>query len=188
MADYVEMPTFIDTLESMAARAVDTADIQSYLEQTLIVPEMLERYLYYKPERYTRNLVHKSEAFEILVICWDIGQEAPIHGHEGELCWARVERGKLRFTTYRLVSEAPLRLKPLSEPIDGEAGYLDGPADIHAVENCPAFGAPAASVHVYSRPYAECDIYDPAHGERRRVRLAYDTIQGPSGSLRVTGQ
>ena len=62
--------------------------------------------------------------------------------------------------------------------VDGENGYLDGPADIHAVENCMALGAPAASVHVYSRPYAECDIYDLVSGERQRVQMAYDTIAG----------
>jgi predicted metal-dependent enzyme (double-stranded beta helix superfamily) len=175
---YVGMDSFVNTLEAMAAQGFDVAEVQSYLEQTRIEPAMLEPYLHYKPERYTRHLVHKTPAFEILVICWNTGQQAPIHGHEGELCWARVELGTLRFTNYRLVSEAPLRLELLSAALDGTAGYLDGPADIHAVENCRAFAAPAASVHVYSHPYAECDVYDLARGERRRVRLAYDTMYG----------
>ncbi len=178
MARYVKMDDFVNTLESMAADNFDASGVQSYLEQTRITPATLEMYLHYKPERYTRHLVHKSEAFEILVICWGSGQKAPIHGHEGELCWARVERGKLRFTSYRFISETPLKLELISEAVDGENGYLDGPADIHAVENCMAFGAPAASVHVYSRPYAECDIYDLVSGERQRVQMAYDTIAG----------
>jgi predicted metal-dependent enzyme (double-stranded beta helix superfamily) len=178
MARYVAMDDFVTTLEAMAADAFDAAAVQSYLKQTRITPETLKTYLHFQPERYTRNLVHKTEAFEILVICWDSGQQAPIHGHEGELCWARVEQGTLRFSNYRLVSETPLRLELMSAAVDGRAGFLDGPADLHAVENCPAFGAPAASVHVYSRPYAACDVYDVERGERKRVQMAYDTMYG----------
>ena len=178
MAHYVDMPDFVERLESMAANTFNATEIQAYLEQTRITPETLERYLHYQPEHYTRNLVHKSEAFEILVICWGSGQQAPIHGHEGELCWARVERGTPQFTNYDLVSESPLQLKLLNDAVDGIEGYLDGPADLHAVENCLGFGADAASVHVYSRPYAECDIYDLVRGEKQRVRMAYDTMYG----------
>ena len=174
----VKMDNFVESLESMAAGTFNEADIQAYLAQTRISAETLSPYLHYKPDHYTRNLVHKSEAFEILVICWGIGQQAPIHGHEGELCWARVERGKLRFTNYQLVSEAPLKLELLNEAVDGIEGHLDGPADLHAVENCVAFGSDAASVHVYSRPYSECDIYDLIRGEKQRVQMAYDTMHG----------
>lgn len=178
MTREISMNKFVETLEAMATSTLHQADVQAYLEQTRISAETLSPYLHYKADHYTRNLVHKSEAFEILVICWGIGQQAPIHGHEGELCWARVERGKLRFTNYQLLSEAPLKLELINEAVDATEGHLDGPADLHAVENCAAFGANAASVHVYSRPYAECDIYDLTRGEIQRVRMAYDTMYG----------
>ena len=62
---------------------------------------------------------------------------------------------------------------------------VDGPADIHAVENPPQFREGAASLHIYSKPYAECDIYDSETGPRRRVKLLYDTIEGkPADRLR----
>jgi hypothetical protein len=32
------------------------------------------------------------------------------------------------------------------------------------------------SLHVYCRPYDECDIYDPEEGVVRRVRLFYDSV------------
>jgi hypothetical protein len=34
----------------------------------------------------------------------------------------------------------------------------------------------AVSVHVYSRPYDECDLYDSVEGPVRRVRLQYDSV------------
>jgi hypothetical protein len=33
-------------------------------------------------------------------------------------------------------------------------------------------------LHVYSRPYAECDIYDLERGTIRRAQMAYDTVYG----------
>lgn len=178
MNTYVTMSEFVAALEDIAASGFDAAQVQAYLARTLVEPSALEPYLNFRVGRYTRNLVHKTVAFEILVICWGSGQRAPVHGHEGERCWARVERGKLRFTSYRLVTEAPLVLELTGPPVDGAVGYLDGPADIHAVENVVDFAAPAASLHVYSKPYAECDVYDLARGVCRRLRLAYDTVYG----------
>ena len=35
-----------------------------------------------------------------------------------------------------------------------------------------------ASLHVYSFPFDECDIYDLAQGEKKRARMEYDTMFG----------
>lgn len=178
MTRYTSMDRLVDELKGFAARGFPESEIHDYLAGSLIDPASLDRYVHECEDHYTRNLVHKDEDFELLVICWGPGHRAPIHGHEGELCFARVERGTLRFSNYELVSESPVRLEPRQEPIDGTTGFLDGPAEIHAVENLPRFGGGAASLHVYSRPYAECDIYDSAHGPKRRVKLAYDSLYG----------
>ena len=34
----------------------------------------------------------------------------------------------------------------------------------------------AVSLHVYCRPYDECDIYDTERGAVRRVQLVYDSV------------
>lgn len=178
MPIYSSMEDFLSELQAFAATEFSPSEVYRYLSGTLIKPDSLETYISFRPDRYTRNLVYKDETFELLVICWGIGQRAPIHGHEGEYCWTRVERGSLRITNYRELSEAPLVLDRLKEPVNGARGYLDGPADIHEVENLASFGQAAVSLHVYSRPYSECDIYDLAKGEKRRIRLAYDTMFG----------
>jgi predicted metal-dependent enzyme (double-stranded beta helix superfamily) len=174
---YVAIDRLVTDLKELAGRGFPVNEVSGYLAETLIEPSALAPYLCPSEEHYTRNLVHKDEDFEILVICWGSGQRAPIHGHEGELCFARVERGKLRFSNYRIVSEEPLVLER-EATLDGTVGFLDGPADTHAVDNPKDFGEAAVSLHVYSRPYAECDIYESERGPIRRVKLAYDSIQG----------
>jgi NitT/TauT family transport system ATP-binding protein len=166
----------VGELLRLAGRGFPREDVHRLLAETRLEPASLDRHVRFAPGLYTRHLVHKSPEVEILVLCWARGSRAPIHGHEGELCWARVERGTLRFANWREVSRTPLRVVPVGEPMPGGPGYLDGPADLHSVENPAALDQDAVSLHVYSKPYDECDIYDVERGEVRRVRLQYDSV------------
>jgi NitT/TauT family transport system ATP-binding protein len=169
------MEAFVARMRQLTASVVDPSLVQQFLGTHLIEPGSIERYARFEEGRYTRHLVFKDSSVELLVLCWSRGSQAPIHGHEGELCWARVERGQLRFTSYREQSRSPLRLAGDGPPVDGKPGHVDGPADIHAVETV---GEDAVSLHVYVKPYDECDIYDVAQGVIRRVRLGYDSVPG----------
>ena len=170
------MTDFVDEIRARCRGAVDPAEMGRFLVTRQIEAASLDGFAQFVPGRYTRHLVHKDDNVEILVLCWARGAVAPIHGHEGEYCWARVERGRLAFASYREASRAPLTLEPLGPAVEGGPGYVDGPADIHAVSNPTELGEDAVSVHVYCRPYDECDIYDTEQGTVRRVRLAYDSV------------
>ena len=50
---------------------------------------------------YTRNLVHRCEAFELLLLAWDVGQESPIHDHAGQQCWMAVVDGSVEEVHFR---------------------------------------------------------------------------------------
>ena len=170
------MDGFVQEVLRRCQGSLDPGEMTRFLGATRVRAESLDGYLAFVPGRYTRHLVHKDGDVEILVLCWARGAQAPIHGHEGEYCWARVERGRLTFATYREISRAPLRLEPLGAEVEGGPGHVDGPADIHAVTNRAVRDEDAVSVHVYCRPYDGCDIYDPAQGTVRRVRLSYDSV------------
>src|SRR5262245_1606017 len=173
MRDLLRMDDFVARMRELTQPPVEPAAVQRFLGAHLIQAALPGQYAHFEDGRYTRHLVFKSSAVELLVLCWRRGSQAPIHGHEGELCWARVERGRLRFTSYRELSRRPLALAPVGHPLDGGPGHVDGPADIHAVETV---GEDAVSLHVYVKPYDECDIYDVAQGVVRRVRLTYDSV------------
>lgn len=176
---FTPMARLVDEIVRLAAAGLDPGRMQELLASTLVEPASLDAYVRFARGRYTRHLVHKSAEVEILVLCWAEGSGSPIHGHEGELCWARVERGTLSFTDYREISRQPLHVTPVGPPFVGGRGHVDGPADLHAVENPPALSGPAVSLHVYARPYDECDIYDLEEGTVRRVRLRYDSVPAP---------
>ena len=57
------------------------------------------------------------------------------------------------------------------DEIVGGLDYLDGPADIHSVEN--SFDEDAVSLHVYAKPYNLCYIYYLEKKKIRRRSLSY---------------
>jgi NitT/TauT family transport system ATP-binding protein len=129
------MTDFVREVRARCDGAIDPAEMSRFLAANRIEAASLDGFVRFAPGRYMRHLVHKDRDVEILVLCWARGSTAPIHGHEGEYCWARVERGRLAFASYREASRAPLRLEPLGSAVDAGPGYVDGPADIHAVTN-----------------------------------------------------
>ena len=102
--------------------ALDAIEMGHFLTVTRIEPASLDGFVHFASGRYTRHLVYKDHDVELLVLCWARGAVAPIHGHEGEYCWARVERGQLTFRNYREVSRAPLKLEALGAALVGRRG------------------------------------------------------------------
>src|SRR5688572_30516840 len=51
---------------------------------------------------YTRNLVHREEHYELLLLCWGAGQKSPIHNHQGQRCWMAVLEGEISETLFEL--------------------------------------------------------------------------------------
>ena len=167
------MNDLISQLKKYALEDYPIPLVTEFLNEYKLPDKELNDYLHFKDNKYARNLVYKDKDFEILIVCWHPEQIAPIHGHEGEKCWMRVEIGSLNICNYKLKSIDPLSLSMVNQ-IKGDAGFLDGPAEIHSVEN--AFDEDAISLHVYTKPFSECDIYNLDTGKIDRVELAYDSI------------
>ena len=167
--------TVIDKLKEFSKKDFPVPEVSSYLLDLNIDQEELKKYLLRADDHYTRNLIHRDRDFEIMIICWPPNTSAPIHGHEGEKCWARVQDGNLQICNYEEVSSSPLKLSMIQE-LSCAPGFLDGPADIHSVENITAEFA--TSLHVYAKPYDACDIYDIEKGTVDRIKLSYHSIDG----------
>jgi hypothetical protein len=100
---------------------------------------------------------------------------APIHGHEGEKCWFKILSGSLEIYNYKIKTIRPLKLKKM-EKITASSGYLDGPADIHSINNC--YKNPVITLHIYAKPYDTCDIYDLKTNQIQRLKMNYYSIDG----------
>ena len=171
------MKKLVEDLKSLAGRSFPVEETGAFLTGVRLEPGALEAIATFREDRYARHRIYRDADFELLVLCWKSGQWAPIHGHEGQRCWARVERGRLRFTEYREVSEDPVRLEQVGDPLIGEVGFIDSPENLHRVENLVEFGEDVITLHLYAHPYDECDVYESPTGPKHRKPLICDSVQ-----------
>jgi cysteine dioxygenase len=140
-------------------------------------PETLQPYLHYSPEKYTRNLICRTPLFELIAICWEVGQVSAIHNHRGQRCWMAIAIGKVQVQNFRLTSQDPARHTCTLEPTDryiidvGHPAEVDPGEPIHLVANPATFGGRAATLHIYSRPFDTCEVYDLKTGHYADVKL-----------------
>ncbi len=129
---------------------------------------------------YARNLVHRGESFELMILCWGAGHASPIHNHEGQDCWMGVLEGDIEELRY--VAPTEVRPGPL-EPTEaavfgaGQVAYIRDEIGLHLVRPFGE-GRVAVSLHLYAAPYDECSVYCPETGRVTRKQLSNYSDRG----------
>lgn len=171
-------------LRGVPSSTFDPPHIASLLDGVSLTPSSIERYLHFVAGRYTRNLIHRDDTFELLALCWDQATCSPIHNHSGQDCWFLVQEGQFCLEGYDIVEgglePGVARLKHVDSQHRVSHGAVDhrGPLkDIHRVT--VSKGNPrAVSIHLYAKPFDDCLVYDLKHERCARQPLKYHSIEG----------
>jgi len=174
----------VDALRGIPAAVFTRDRVLREIGRTVLDPLSLGPYLFFRRSHYTRNLIFRNDLFEVVAIGWEPAQASAIHNHRGQECWMGVPIGRLEVRNYRLLdkdeSARTCRLQPSDryemDPLHPAA--VDPAEPIHSVHNLPEFGGRALSIHVYSRPFDSCEIYQPEQGRYYDVPLGYTTRFG----------
>ena len=175
---------FIEGLCRIGEKDFTEPRVDRYLRENPVVPESLTPYLFYASTHYTRNLIYKCDLFELIAICWEVGQVSRIHNHAGQRCWMAVPIGRLAVQNYAVLrideSSGYCELRETSRLVmdPSNPSYVDPDMPIHAVLNLPEYGRHAASLHIYSRPYDRCLVYSLENNSYQEVPLFYDSTYG----------
>ncbi len=158
--------------------------IRQLLRQHPVDPKSIEKYLVWDPQHYTRNLIEKTPLFEVMAICWDVGQDSSVHNHKDQNCWMEVPIGRLMVQNYRVLRQdleaGTCDLVP-TELVEMNAAYpcaVDPANPVHKVYNPAEFRERAVSVHVYSRPYDSCVVYSDELHKCGEIKLSYTSEYG----------
>jgi cysteine dioxygenase len=158
--------------------------ILEYMKASPVDPASIEQYLTWDRQHYTRNLIDKTSLYELMAICWDIGQFSSVHNHRDQNCWMAVPIGRLQVENYRVVSqkvdEGVCDLTP-ADIVEMNATHpcaVDPQEPVHRVLNPKEFNERAVSLHVYSRPFDSCVVYSPEQGTCGEIKLHYTTEYG----------
>jgi len=171
-------------LAAMPEREFTLEAVQDYILQHAVLPDTLEKYLFFSKGNYTRNLIFKNDVFECMTICWEIGQFSRIHNHRDQNCWMSAPIGRLRVQNFR-VDERDANCGTC-HIVPTDIYYMDGthPAyvnplePVHQVQNLVEFNQRAVSIHVYSKPFDTCEIYQREKGTYADVPLHYTSEYG----------
>lgn len=156
----------------------------SYFKAHPVAPDSLGPYQFFSAACYTRNLIFKNDLFELLALCWDVGQASRIHNHREQQCWMAVPIGKLKNQNYRVLDRNPQALTCRLVPsrscfiTPGAPLEVDQEEPVHQVLNLAEWGERALSLHLYSRPFNSCEVYSLEKGTYSDVPLYYTSEYG----------
>lgn len=181
----VTIDRFVQGLRSIPEREFTVGVVFDYLKAHPVEAASLDRFLFFSRNHYTRNLLFKNELFELIAVCWEVGQGSQVHDHHDQLCWMSMPAGRLRINNYRIAERDERRRYCRIEPTDwfdihrlAPAAEVDPEEPVHKVTNLPEFQQRAVSLHVYSRPYKTCVVYSTVRHDYREMELTYHSVRG----------
>ena len=155
-----------------------------YIRSTPVDPETLKPYLFWNAQHYTRNLIDKTDLYELLALCWEPGMKSSIHNHKGQNCWMAAPIGRLLVQNYKLLEEDLTAhhcdIKPTDTDIihSGNPVAVDPLNPVHDVANPREWNERAVSLHVYSRPFDSCIVYSVEQCSCGEIGLQYTSKYG----------
>ena len=181
----VPIQQLVDELRRKPASVFDeTEPLRHFLQQTPVEANSLAPYLTWDRQHYTRNLIDRTSLYELMAICWEVGQASSVHNHRDQNCWMAVPIGRLQVENFHLVHQdlasGHSRLEPLNtvEMNISKPCAVDPADPVHRVVNPREFNQRAVSLHVYSRPFDTCVVYSPEQGTCGEIQLHFNTEYG----------
>src|SRR5690242_2707859 len=143
---------FTSELRRLPAHAFDKVDeVHEFLRTHPVNSDTLTPYLVWDRQHYTRNLIDKTPLYELVAICWEVGQISSIHNHHQQNCWMAVPIGRLLVQNYRTISEdlagGSCKIEPtdIEEMNPSQCCAVDPAEPVHKVYNPREFNQRAVS-------------------------------------------
>jgi len=162
----------------------ETDEVRSLLARMPVDEASLAPYLTWDRQHYTRNLIDKTDLYELIAICWDVGQSSSVHNHRDQNCWMAAPVGKLLVENFEVrfqdieAGTCQLLASNTVELTAANPCAVDPREPVHRVVNPREANQRAVTLHVYSRPYDTCVVYSPEQGTCGDIKLHYNTAFG----------
>ena len=181
----VSIHDFAAALRKLPGLAFDRTDqVLHLMKSTPVASDTLAPYLKWDAQHYTRNLIEKAPLYELIAICWEVGQVSSVHNHRDQNCWMSVPIGRLEVENFHLISQDVEHGRSKLVPTDTvemnptHPCAVDPADPVHRVVNPKKFGERAVSLHIYSRPFDTCVVYSPEQNTCGVIKLHYTTMFG----------
>ncbi|HWR35466.1 MAG TPA: cysteine dioxygenase family protein [Clostridia bacterium] len=183
--DLVTAAKFVTNLRALPESAFSSITrVLEFLRANPIAPESLEPFLFWDRGHYTRNLIDHTDVYDLIAVCWEVGQGSSIHNHKDQNCWMSVPIGRLTVQNYHVVHQdlasQTCELIPTDkiEMNTSNPVAVDPQNPVHSVYNEREWNERAVSVHLYSRPFDSCVVYSAEQKTCGEIKLCYTSQYG----------
>lgn len=180
----VPVNQLVDALRQIPDDEFECQPVYEFLERHPVDSDSIQKYLFWSPTFYTRNLIYKDDRFEMMAICWERGQVSRVHNHCDQRCWMTVPIGRLKGQNFAVeeMDEArgycKLRETDTFELAECLAAKVELEQPIHQILNLAEYDERAVSIHIYSKPYDHCISYCRDTDTFKDVKLFYTSVEG----------
>lgn len=149
----------IEWLDSLDGRP-GLDELGNHLHSLPINLDALKKHISYTDEDgYQRNIIKKTQHYEMVAITWKAGQETPIHDHVGSDCAFLIVEGTSTETIYETDDNGRAVPSAVRDYAPGEICAAEEP-DIHRISNDT--DGNLINLHVYTPPLSGFGIYEAA--------------------------
>ena len=127
------------------------------MSKDLFNADLLEPYIRFDSQNYTRNVICQTPQFALLVLCWKLQQFSSIHDHASSVSAVYVHQGKMTSREFASMPNSPVVLEKEELIQDGEFVMADDNI-VHQLGN--ANDSNLVTVHIYSPPLTIINKYD----------------------------
>ncbi|CAN5553340.1 hypothetical protein BH11ARM2_BH11ARM2_16260 [soil metagenome] len=168
----------VEALESHFRSGSDPAQAETILRAYVPTKADLLPYTNFSNDRYARNLIHRSERFELLLLCWKPGQSSPVHDHRYSWCGVRVIEGTA--TEVRFMKTAHGTWVPVGHSA-ARSGELvcSSDTDTHIIGNFET--GDLMTLHCYAPPLKNYEIVPNEQTLGATLSRVYNSLQNDAG-------
>lgn len=170
----------LDQLVAELRSTPDTARFDDVLLAMDVQADDIANHVFFEEHSYTRNLIARTDSFELLALCWMPRQCTLIHDHAGSRGWVLGITGRLEEVRYAITPGVGSEFEAeqfASATLDaGEVSYIDDDIGWHMIENVGK--DKAISLHLYAPSIDECQFYDETTKHLGTRRMSYHSKNG----------
>lgn len=171
----LDWPQFLSETERYSPETFGIAELKALVTRLSLDPAFVEPHIHFTDASYTRNLIHKNDLFEAIVLCWSGEQATSIHNHGDSFGVMAIYDGVLCEEIFRRSDEDPavqrVHLDRLHRQHHAPGTVSSAPRGmIHRLIN---EGGKTVSVHFYAGPLDTMEVFDPESGTIERTPMNY---------------
>ena len=175
-SDHLSLEEFIFEMGSQPVEHLTHDRLMDLTGRLQLSADLIESRTCFGRDKYARNLICRTPAFELLVLCWKPGHESTIHDHVGSLNAISVHRGELTSRIFVPAEGIPAGSGPVVHdhtdtflPGQGWTGVdRDG---IHQLANTGE--EDLVTVHDYAPALMTLNVYSPDSSKVELQPLRY---------------